>query len=291
MKKLKVYDWVPIITGGLVFCAYLYFVVFSFQHYESGEAFMLTEQTDQVWMDTLEKESRLFLWLEQSMPYGFAIALILLLMTKRYGFLALYACLIVVTFIIGTLVSGTAYWGNYFSPMLQMRKISIVFALYFVAKLVLVMRKEREHLPDKVTVFARRIHEERVNRHLTQEEVAEKLHMSRSTVSRLETGVTPPVEETIAAFAALYEIPANELTDVQIPPGEEDERAFAIFGLLLSFGYWLLGYGTPLVFAAVIYSAYRRFSRSLIVFGVIILLFSMLLFRMYLPAVIRLFGG
>ena len=124
-----------------------------------------------------------------------------------------------------------------------------------------------------------------------QEEVAEKLHMSRSTVSRLETGVTPPVEETIAAFAALYEIPANELTDVQIPPGEEDERAFAIFGLLLSFGYWLLGYGTPLVFAAVIYSAYRRFSRSLIVFGVIILLFSLLLFRMYLPAVIRLFGG
>ena len=61
MKKLKVYDWVPIITGGLVFCAYLYFVVFSFQHYESGEAFMLTEQTDRVWMDTLEKESRLIL--------------------------------------------------------------------------------------------------------------------------------------------------------------------------------------------------------------------------------------
>ena len=57
-------------------------------------------------------------------------------------------------------------------PLLNMRRIVIVFALYFVANLVLVMRKEREHLPDKVTVFARRIHEEGVNRHLTQEEVA-----------------------------------------------------------------------------------------------------------------------
>lgn len=291
MKKLNLYDWIAIITGGLVLLVYVYFVVCSFRHYESLEAFVVTDQTDMVWMDTLARESQLLLRFEWIIPYGFTIAMILFLLTKRYGFLALYTCLVAGIFGIGTLVSGGEYWQNFFSPLLNMRRIVIVFALYFVAKLVLVMRKEREHLPDKVTVFARRIHEERVNRHLTQEEVAEKLHMSRSTVSRLETGVTPPVEETIAAFAALYEIPANELTDVQIPPGEEDERAFAIFGLLLSFGYWLLGYGTPLVFAAVIYSAYRRFSRSLIVFGVIILLFSLLLFRMYLPAVIRLFGG
>lgn len=288
MKKMNMYDWIAVVAGALVFLAYLCFMVYSFHHYDSLDLFLLTDQTDMVWMDALTKESQLLLRFEWLLPYGMAIALILLLLTKRYGFLALYAGLVTVVFAIGTLVSGGEYWGYFFSPLLQVRKMTIVFALYFAAKLVLVIRKEKVHLPDKATVFAKRIHEERRTRKMTQEEVAEKLHMSRSTVSRLETGVTPPVEETIAAFAALYEIPANELTDVPIPPGEEDARAFAIFGLLLSLGYSLPSFGLPLVFCSVIYSAYRRFSKSLIVFGIVVLLLAMVMCRFFLPAIMRL---
>lgn len=285
MKKLHLYDWVAILAGGLTFLLYLFYVLYSVSHFQSASSFVETDQSDMAAMNALTSESQLIGFIGWMYPYCCAIALILLVLTKRYWFLALYAGLSLCAFATGVLLYR-GYWMNYFMPLMDAHEIAIVIALYFVAKLVLVIRKEKAHIPDKVTVFAKRIHEERLAHHLTQEEVAEKLHMSRSTVSRLETGVTPPVEETIAAFAQLFEIPEGELTDVPVPLGEEDERAFAMYGLLLSLGYAISVYGVPLVFAGVIYSAWRRFSRSLIVFGIIVLLLSLVIGRIFLPALL-----
>ena len=63
-----------------------------------------------------------------------------------------------------------------------------------------------------------RLKEERLNRKLTQEEVAEVLHVSRSTVSSWEVGRTFPDLDLLVALSNLYEISLDSLLkeDVQM---------------------------------------------------------------------------
>ncbi len=51
----------------------------------------------------------------------------------------------------------------------------------------------------------------RKERHLSQEEVAERLHIRRQTYSHYETGRRKPSAKCLCALMALYKIPMSEL--------------------------------------------------------------------------------
>lgn len=53
---------------------------------------------------------------------------------------------------------------------------------------------------------------------LTQEELADRLHLSRQAVSQWETGDTLPDPESLLALSKLYEVTINELLEPNIPP-------------------------------------------------------------------------
>lgn len=53
----------------------------------------------------------------------------------------------------------------------------------------------------------------RQEKSLTQEAVAEKLHVVRQTVSRWEKGVSVPDAETLARIAELYQVDMSQLLE------------------------------------------------------------------------------
>ncbi len=55
------------------------------------------------------------------------------------------------------------------------------------------------------------IKKQRTEKGLTQDQLAEKLHVTRQAVSNWETGKTQPDVETLSALAECFEIPVEEL--------------------------------------------------------------------------------
>ena len=55
----------------------------------------------------------------------------------------------------------------------------------------------------------------RVNKNLTQEEAAEKLHMSPATLTNHERGIVKPSYVQLLAYANLYEVPV-EIIDSEV---------------------------------------------------------------------------
>ena len=62
-----------------------------------------------------------------------------------------------------------------------------------------------------LTEFGKRLHDIRVLRGLTQEELAEALGVSRQAVSKWETGAADPSTSNLLALAKLFGAPAEEL--------------------------------------------------------------------------------
>ena len=67
-----------------------------------------------------------------------------------------------------------------------------------------------------------KLFELRKNKNLTQDEVAEKLNVTRQTVSKWENGQSSPDFEKIAPLCEIYEVTPNELFS-DIPEFEEKQ--------------------------------------------------------------------
>ncbi|MCH7323980.1 helix-turn-helix domain-containing protein [Solibacillus sp. MA9] len=59
--------------------------------------------------------------------------------------------------------------------------------------------------------FAKRIKEERMKLNLTQQQLAEKIHISRQSISKWERGESYPTIETLIDLSDLFEVTIDEL--------------------------------------------------------------------------------
>lgn len=89
--------------------------------------------------------------------------------------------------------------------------------------------------------FHESIKEKRKNLNLTQEEVAEKLFVSRQTISNWENGKTLPDIESLISISELYEISLDELIKgdkkmqrkIKIKHNYEDEIMILGMGIVI----------------------------------------------------------
>ncbi|MBQ9414123.1 MAG: helix-turn-helix transcriptional regulator, partial [Clostridia bacterium] len=66
-------------------------------------------------------------------------------------------------------------------------------------------------MDDVKTVFGQRLTDRRKKMHLTQETMAEKLHVSRSTYTCYETGVSMPALTMLADIAGILSVTTDYL--------------------------------------------------------------------------------
>ncbi|MQS53610.1 helix-turn-helix transcriptional regulator [Companilactobacillus mishanensis] len=73
----------------------------------------------------------------------------------------------------------------------------------------------------------------RTQMNLTQDDVAEKLHVSRQTVSNWETGKTIPDSDSLTAISDLYNISIDDLMkpDLDLKKSSEDNYSAIIAGI------------------------------------------------------------
>src|SRR5690349_15256849 len=81
------------------------------------------------------------------------------------------------------------------------------------------------HVPDSL---GRRIAAHRAGRGWTQQELADRLAVSRVTVSHLEAGMSVPGERTVALLAGLFKVEPHELVAGTAYPGAKAERLPAV---------------------------------------------------------------
>lgn len=86
--------------------------------------------------------------------------------------------------------------------------------------------------------ISKNIKECRLDAKLTQDQVAEKLHMTRQNISSYETGRTEPDIETIQKLAVLFDVPVERLLygDTILKKRQKLNRAIIIFA-----GVYILG--------------------------------------------------
>ncbi len=68
--------------------------------------------------------------------------------------------------------------------------------------------------------FSKNIYKLRIEMKLTQEDVAEKLDVSRQTISNWESGTVSPTIDKVSELAKLYNVTIDELVDVDKPKTE-----------------------------------------------------------------------
>lgn len=64
-------------------------------------------------------------------------------------------------------------------------------------------------------IFSKNIYKLRIEMKLTQEDVAEKLNVSRQTISNWESGSVSPTIDKVNELAKLYNVTIDELIDVK----------------------------------------------------------------------------
>ena len=89
----------------------------------------------------------------------------------------------------------------------------------------------------------------RKQKNLSQEDLAEKLYVSRQTISNWETGRSYPDVHNLLLLSALYEISIDELIkgDVEIMKEKISSRELQNLGRLASFFFFLMFITLPLV--------------------------------------------
>ena len=84
-----------------------------------------------------------------------------------------------------------------------------------------------------VNVLKHTLKELRIARHLTQDEVARQLGLSKSTISMYENGRREPDLDTLGALAELYQVDINQLLGRRTPADEatvtDEQIKFALF--------------------------------------------------------------
>jgi len=68
--------------------------------------------------------------------------------------------------------------------------------------------------------IGKNIKKNRVEKGITQEELAEQLHVTRQAVSNWEHGKTQPDVDTLSAMAEMFELPVEELIYGNVAPKE-----------------------------------------------------------------------
>jgi transcriptional regulator with XRE-family HTH domain len=84
--------------------------------------------------------------------------------------------------------------------------------------------RERPGEPDQVEQLGRRIAAHRAKLGWTQQELADRLAISRVAVSHLEAGMTAPGERTVALLAGLFKVEPHELVAATDYPAAKAER-------------------------------------------------------------------
>lgn len=82
-------------------------------------------------------------------------------------------------------------------------------------------------------MIGERIKNARKAKGLSQEEMAERLHVVRQTVSKWENGLSVPDADVLVRIADLLEVPAVDLLDVKTQGENQNRQANRIRGLIL----------------------------------------------------------
>jgi transcriptional regulator with XRE-family HTH domain len=85
--------------------------------------------------------------------------------------------------------------------------------------------------------IAEKIKELRKDNSMTQEDLAEKLNVSRQTISKWETSVTIPDADNIVAISKLFNITTDELLDYRVETVQKKKQfimdmAVLLFGII-----------------------------------------------------------
>lgn len=113
--------------------------------------------------------------------------------------------------------SGSLFPTIFFITLIYLVRLGILALLIYLA--VLLIRSLRKYLSgnaSKETAAVRKslgetLREHRQNCNMTQEFVAEQLHVSRQAVSKWETGASEPSTSNLLSLAKLYGVDAGEL--------------------------------------------------------------------------------
>lgn len=94
--------------------------------------------------------------------------------------------------------------------------ILCVFSVYLAVLLIKALRKylrssdSKKQITDQKTL-SENLKTHRIRCNMTQEFVAERLHVSRQAVSKWENGTSTPSTANLLALANLFDVPAEEL--------------------------------------------------------------------------------
>ena len=85
--------------------------------------------------------------------------------------------------------------------------------------------------------IAKKIKQLRKDNSMTQEDLAEKLNVSRQTISKWETSVTIPDADNIVAISKLFNITTDELLDYRVETVQKKKQfimdmAVLLFGII-----------------------------------------------------------
>ena len=105
----------------------------------------------------------------------------------------------------------------YLAAILNFLFIILKFALLVLLILALLKyvmgEKEKKENIESIQSLGQRIKEYRIKNNMTQEFVAQSLHVSRQAVSKWETGQSVPSTSNIISLSKLFQIPASELLE------------------------------------------------------------------------------
>ena len=105
----------------------------------------------------------------------------------------------------------------YLAAILNFLFIILKFALLVLLILALLKyvmgEKAKKENIESIQSLGQRIKEYRIKNNMTQEFVAQSLHVSRQAVSKWETGQSVPSTSNIISLSKLFQIPASELLE------------------------------------------------------------------------------
>lgn len=135
---------------------------------------------------------------------------------------------------------------------------------------------------------------ERVKSGLTQDQVADKVFVSRATLSRMESGKTEPTPDLITRLAQIYGIPEEELADKQDVVQQEKmsccnqnkeaknvvDNSKLFYMIMLFASVVTVPYGVFLCGIALYYAVKKKFHVVMIILNVVMLLVLLNVFLM-----------
>ena len=118
--------------------------------------------------------------------------------------------------------------------------------------------------------FSEHIKQLRTEHNLTQEEAAQKLHVTRQTISNWENDNNYPDLDTLTAISKLYDISVDELLDGDKKLTSTIHRAFSLFHVLILVGIYFTYLGAILLYFWFSYRQMPVRSTTLFIFSALL---------------------